>query len=47
VENMAEIETNKNGGISGNTQKLLGSDEEEDRYVAMKYEKIILRMLTK
>lgn len=34
VENMAEIETSKNGGSSGNTQELLGSDEEEDRYVA-------------
>ncbi|AES99665.1 hypothetical protein MTR_5g083410 [Medicago truncatula] len=31
---MAEIETSKNGGSSGNTQELLGSDEEEDRYVA-------------
>jgi anaphase-promoting complex subunit 2 len=32
MENMAE--TSKNGGGSGNTQELLGGEEEEDRSVA-------------
>lgn len=32
MENMAE--TSKNGGNSGNTQELLGGDEEEERAVA-------------
>ncbi|KAK2434638.1 anaphase-promoting complex subunit [Trifolium repens] len=54
MENMAE--TSKNGGGSGNTQELLGGDEEEDRSVASVenqlrkemtvYEKFILGMLT-
>lgn len=32
MENMAD--TSKNGGSNGNTQELLGGDEEEDRSVA-------------
>ncbi|CAL0312229.1 unnamed protein product [Lupinus luteus] len=54
LENLAE--TSKNGGSSGNTQELLGGDEEEERSVASVedqlrkemnvYEKFILGMLT-